>query len=307
MKILFFDMEFANGKIPGSIYSFGYVETNGKFRLIQPQTDVLMNPECNFNDYVRTHILAYPMETVRQASTFPAYYKRLKKLLCRANLVVGFAANNDTAALLHGCERYGLKPPVFQCLDMERVCKKYPDHREARGLSGCVEAWCGKIPEHQHRSDGDAYATMLLFRAVCEAKGIAPKTAAKVFADCMIPSVPPEPKKTKEGEAAPGANTENAEKRPGTGKRRRRRRRRPAGQTANGHPSAANGQDRSPRPTQNGSAQAASQPNGTGNGTAKRHRRRRPHRPAQPGSPAQSANAPQAERAEKPQTGAPAV
>ena len=67
--------------------------------------------------------------------------------------------------------------------------------------------------------DGDAYATMLLFRAVCEAKGIAPKTAAKVFADCMIPSVPPEPKKTKEGEAAPGANTENAEKRPGTGKR----------------------------------------------------------------------------------------
>ena len=24
MKLLFFDMEFANGKVPGSIYSFGY-------------------------------------------------------------------------------------------------------------------------------------------------------------------------------------------------------------------------------------------------------------------------------------------
>ena len=30
MKIVFFDMEFANGKIPGSVYSLGYVQTNGR-------------------------------------------------------------------------------------------------------------------------------------------------------------------------------------------------------------------------------------------------------------------------------------
>ena len=249
MKILFFDMEFANGKIPGSIYSFGYVQTNAKFALTQPQTDILMNPECNFNDYVRKNILAYPMSVVKKASTFPAYHKRLKKLLCRSDLAVGFAVGNDTAALRHDCERYRLKAPVFQCLDLERLCKKFSDHKEAHGLSGCVEAWCGKIPEHQHRSDGDAYATMLLFRAVCEAKGLTPKTIAKQFPDCMIPSVPPEPKKRKDEEETaseqtgkqPSQGKKKPQKRSGENarpdgshrKRRRRRRRRPSGTNQN--------------------------------------------------------------------------
>lgn len=107
MKILFFDMEFANGKIPGSVYSFGYVRTDRKFRLTEPQTDLLINPDCEWNDYVRRNILAYQMSTVKQASLFPAYYKRMKKLLCKSDLVVGFAVKNDTTALRKACERYG--------------------------------------------------------------------------------------------------------------------------------------------------------------------------------------------------------
>ncbi len=192
MNILFFDMEFANGKIPGSVYSFGYVRTNGKFKLTEPQTDLLMNPECEWNEYVRHRILAYPMHLVKEASPFPGHYKRICKLLRRADLVVGFAVSNDTAALRKDCERYGYKPPVFQCLDLERVCKKLPLHREAHGLSGCVKAWCRFIPENQHRSDGDAYATMLLLKAVCEQTGVRPKELKKKFSDCMIPSVPPQ-------------------------------------------------------------------------------------------------------------------
>ena len=239
MKILFFDMEFANGKIPGSIYSFGYVQTNAKLKLTQPQTDILMNPECKFNDYVRKNILAYPMDTVKEASTFPAYYKRLKKLLCRADLVVGFAVGNDTAALFRDCERYQLKPLVFRCLDMERLCKKIPDHREVYGLSNCVEAWSGTIPDHQHRSDGDAYATMLLFRAICQTKEISPKSIAKRFSDCMIPSIPPTPKEKpktneKEKQIENGKTTAKSMASPANGThRRRRRRRRPSGTRPN--------------------------------------------------------------------------
>lgn len=237
MKILFFDMEFANGKVPGSVYSFGYVLTDAKFRLKHPQTDILMNPECVFNDYVRKNILAYSLSTVKSASNFPAYYKRLKKLLCGADLAVGFAAGNDTAALRHACERYGLKPLSFSCLDMERLCKKYPDHKEAHGLSGCVEAWCRETPANQHRSDGDALATMMLFRAVCEQKGLEPKKIAKQFADCMIPSIPPEPKQKKEEQAPEKQNPQRKQaaksgeptKKP---HRRRRRRRKPAAANA---------------------------------------------------------------------------
>ena len=264
MKILFFDMEFANGKVPGSIYSFGYVLTDAKFRLKHPQTDILMNPECAFNDYVRKNILAYPLATVKSASTFPAYYKRLKKLLAGSSLAVGFAVGNDTAALRHACERYGLKPPAFQCLDMERLCKKLGDHKEAHGLSGYVEAWCEQTPSNQHRSDGDALATMMLFRAVCEQKKIDPRKIAKLFADCMVPSLPPEEKKKK------GAETEepSADKKEGRRNghaaaqtepakkpyRRRRRRRRPGnaagGQTApKAQPSGETKQTNPPRTT----------------------------------------------------------
>lgn len=239
MKILFFDMEFANGRVPGSVYSFGYVQTDRNFRLVQPQTDLLMNPDCEWNDYVRQHILAYPMTTVRQASLFPAYYKRMKKLLCRSELVVGFAVKNDTTALRKACERYGLPPLSFRCLDLERVCRSLRDYPQAHGLSGYVRAYTDIDPANQHRSDGDAYATMMLLRAICEKHGVAPKEIGKVYADAFLDSVPPEEKKGKRkgkakedpapaDEAAKAAASQSAAPR----KKRRRRRHKPKTEAA---------------------------------------------------------------------------
>ncbi len=198
MKIVFFDMEFANGKIPGSVYSLGYVQTNQAFKLTEPQTDLLMNPDCPWNDYVRSHILAYPMRVVREASLFPAYYKRIKRLLCKADLVVGFSVKNDTTALYRACQRYDLKPLQFSCLDMERLCKALKDHPEAHGLSGFVRAYCGINPDNQHRSDGDAYATMLLLKEICRLHEINPKKIKKEWAQFFVASgTPEEPKSEK--------------------------------------------------------------------------------------------------------------
>lgn len=197
MKILFFDMEFANGKIPGSVYSFGYVRTNRKFRLTDPQTDLLMNPDCQWNDYVRRNILAYPMSTVKQAALFPAYYKRLKKLLCRSDLVVGFAVKNDTTALRKACERYGLKPLSFRCLDLERVCRSLRDYPQAHGLDGYVRAYTGIEPANRHRSDGDAYATMMLLKAICEKHGVDAKDVTKIYASAFLDSLPKESQEPK--------------------------------------------------------------------------------------------------------------
>lgn len=191
MKILFFDMEFANGKIPGSVYSLGYVLTDEKFKLIEPQTDLLMNPECDWNAYVRAHILAYPMKTVEASSPFPAYYRRIRRLVRKADLVVGFAVKNDTVALEKACERYRLKPLVFSCLDLENLCKKLRDYPEAHGLDGLVQAYCGIQPEHRHRSDGDAYATMLLFREICRRRQISPKNMKKLYAEHFVESIRP--------------------------------------------------------------------------------------------------------------------
>ena len=43
MRILFFDMEFADGKVPGSVYSLGYVVTDGNFKIKKQATDIFMN------------------------------------------------------------------------------------------------------------------------------------------------------------------------------------------------------------------------------------------------------------------------
>lgn len=239
MKIVFFDMEFANGKIPGSVYSIGYVQTDHKFRLTEPQTDLLMNPDCEWNAYVRSHILAYPMKTVKSAALFPAYYKRLKKLLCRADLVVGFAVKNDTVALRRACERYDLKPLEFHCLDMERVCKLYKDHPDAHGLSGYVRAYCGEEPKNQHRSDGDALATMMLLRAVCEQHGLCPKKLKQTFADQLVSSMtlplPKEDRRHPKKNAPVEGGEQKAADRPidqpaRKKKRRRRRKKKPSPQ-----------------------------------------------------------------------------
>ncbi len=199
MKILFFDMEFANGKIPGSVYSFGYVRTDRNFRLTDPQTDLLINPDCEWNDYVRRNILAYPMSAVKQASLFPAYYKRLKKLLCKSDLVVGFAVKNDTTALRKACERYGLKPLSFRCLDLERVCRSLRDYPQAHGLDGYVRAYTGIDPANRHRSDGDAYATMMLLRAICEKHGVDARNVAKIYVAALTDSLPQDSQESKKG------------------------------------------------------------------------------------------------------------
>lgn len=208
MKILFFDMEFANGKIPGSVYSFGYVRTDRKFRLTEPQTDLLINPDCEWNDYVRRNILAYQMSTVKQASLFPAYYKRMKKLLCKSDLVVGFAVKNDTTALRKACERYGLKPLSFRCLDLERVCRSLRDYPQAHGLDGYVHAYTGIDPANRHRSDGDAYATMLLLKGICEKHGVDVRDVAKIYAAAFTDSLPQEMQEGKKGKRTAREGTE---------------------------------------------------------------------------------------------------
>ena len=189
MKLLFFDMEFANGKVPGSIYSLGYLMTDEHFNVIRETTDILINPDSTWNEYVAANILAYPKEEVEGAPLFPALYPAIRALFEEADMTVGFAVNNDLSALRKNCERYGLEPFRFRALDMERLCRKQSEHKEAHGLGGYTKAWCGEEPDHRHRSDGDALATMMLFRAICHAKHATPEMMLTVYPECCISSL----------------------------------------------------------------------------------------------------------------------
>ena len=184
MKFLFFDMEFANGQVAGSVYSLGYLVTDEEFEILVPPTDLLINPDCVWNEYVEQNILAYPKEEVEAAPKFSDCYEQLKALFAEADVAVGFAVSNDTRALRKACERYGLEPIVFRYFDTEKLCRKMTEHKEAHGLGGLVKAWCGEEPENRHRSDGDALATMQLLRAVCKAKHATPEMMLLAYPEC---------------------------------------------------------------------------------------------------------------------------
>ncbi len=184
MKLLFFDMEFANGQVPGSVYSFGYLMTNEEFSIFYEPTDILINPDAPFNEYVAERILAYPMEQVEAAPMFPALYGQIKALFDEADVAIGFSVNNDVRELKRDCARYGLEPIRYSYFDVERLCRLQEEHREAHGLAGYCVAWCGEEPDNQHRSDGDALATMQLFRAVCRAKHVTPDMMIEAYPEC---------------------------------------------------------------------------------------------------------------------------
>ena len=210
MKLLFFDMEFANGKVPGSIYSFGYLMTDEEFSPLLPPEDILINPECPWNEYVQQNILAYPMEEVESAPAFPEVYGRIKALFDEADVAVGFSVSNDNRALAKDCARYGLAPILYSFFDTERLCRLQEEHKEAHGLGGYYTAWCKKAPENAHRSDGDALTTMELLRAVCREKHVSADMMLLAYPECC----------GKSNDARAKKETKEAS---GNGKRRRRR------------------------------------------------------------------------------------
>ena len=210
LKLLFFDMEFANGKIPGSVFSLGYVMTDEEFNILSGPTDICINPDCEWNEYVAKNILAYPMETIEASPLFPACYETIKDLFAEADIAVGFSVSNDITALRRACLRYELSPIPYFWFDMERLCKHTEKHRKAHGLAGCVKAWCGEAPENQHRSDGDALATMHLMRAICNDSHIDAEMLIAAFPECA-------------GDTIAVQNPQNRGKNAHTGSRRRHR------------------------------------------------------------------------------------
>ncbi len=214
LKLLFFDMEFANGKIPGSVFSFGYVITDEEFNILSGPADICINPDCEWNEYVAKNILAYPMEIIEASPLFPDRYEEIKSLFNEADVAVGFSVSNDVSALRRVCERYALSPILYRWFDMEKLCRIADKHREAHGLAGCVTAWCGQAPENQHRSDGDALATMHLMHAVCRDAHVDAEMLMIAYPECAgDTAVQNQPKKPKNKQTSSKISQKDGQKR----------------------------------------------------------------------------------------------
>lgn len=180
MKYLFFDTECANcfgGK--GKIYSFGFLETDEKFNIITPPQDLLINPDCKFDPYVKKNILVYDRAYLKTMPKFNEMYETIKKLMCGKDVICfGYGIENDLRFLADDCKRYSLPLIKAKIYDVQKLIKIVED-RPARKLDLEFIQKFGEQEGRAHRSDVDAVRTMMIAKKVCETAG---KTPLQIYA-----------------------------------------------------------------------------------------------------------------------------
>ncbi len=169
MEYLFFDTECANcygGK--GKIYSFGYLLTDDKFNIITPPQDLLINPDCKFDPYVKKKILVYDRAFLKTMPKFDEQYQTIKKLMTAKNRIcLGYGIDNDVRFLSDDCKRYNLpqiKAKIFDVQKLIAIC----ENKQARKLDIEFIERFGEQEGRAHRSDVDAVRTMMIARSICE-------------------------------------------------------------------------------------------------------------------------------------------
>ncbi len=186
MKYLFFDIECANCyQNCAKIFSLGYVVTDENFNILHDKEDVLINPRDRFDWYVAKKMMAYPREIFKDMPPFPDFYDRFREMFeDEDTMVVGYAVTNDVHFLHDDCKRYGLAPYTYKFYDVQQLYARQPVNNTAKNLEDSLLSWCNIEPENLHRSDEDAYNTMLIMKAIAEYHGTNIPGLMEMFPDC---------------------------------------------------------------------------------------------------------------------------
>ncbi len=178
MRYLFYDVECSNcfnGE--GKICSFGYVITDEQFNVLKKE-DIVMNPASRF--YLRRKEgrpeieLAYPEEYFRAQPKFDKFYEKIKYMLEEPDqIVMGHSILNDVKHLAYQCKRYKFPCINYRFGDSQLIYKKFVQNGSGSqvGLARICEEF-DIHPEHLHRSDDDAWATMEFVRIICQQKHV---------------------------------------------------------------------------------------------------------------------------------------
>ncbi len=186
MKYLFFDIECANCyQNCAKIFSLGYVVTDENFNILHDKEDVLINPRDRFDWYVAKKMMAYPREIFKDMPPFPDFYERFREMFeDEDTMVVGYAVTNDVHFLHDDCKRYGLAPYTYKFYDVQQLYARQPVNNTAKNLEDSLLSWCQIEPENLHRSDEDAYNTMLIMKAIAAYHGTNIPGLMEMFPDC---------------------------------------------------------------------------------------------------------------------------
>ncbi len=186
MKYLFFDIECANCyQNCAKIFSLGFLITDENFNILHDKEDVLINPRDRFDWYVAKKMMAYPKEIFKDMPPFPEFYPRFQEMFeDEDTMVVGYAVTNDVHFLHDDCKRYGLSPLTYKFYDVQQLYARQPVNNTAKNLEDSLLSWCQVEPENLHRSDEDAYNTMLIMKAIAAYHGTDLPGLMEMFPDC---------------------------------------------------------------------------------------------------------------------------
>ena len=164
MKLVFFDIECANcfqGK--GKICSFGYVITDENFNILE-KNDIIINPNSKFNLGPDLK-LAYSVQDFKKSSLFPVYYDEIETILTDDDcFVFGFSVNNDARYVRDECIRYNLPSINYTFYDVQKMYMLFLKTKNQPSLIGLCNSYNIKASQSIHKSDEDAYMTMLLLK-----------------------------------------------------------------------------------------------------------------------------------------------
>lgn len=174
MNYCFFDIECANcygGK--GKICSFGYVLTDENLNVLEKK-DIVINPRSSFNLGPDLK-LAYTKAEFRQAAPFTEYYDEIGALLEYPEYVIlGYSIENDCNFLRSDCKRYNLPCFDFPFYDVQCIVMQMFDLQNMPSLQKALEFFGMHEDQEIHKSDDDAYMTMLAMKGACRYLGITP-------------------------------------------------------------------------------------------------------------------------------------
>ena len=184
MKYLFFDIECAGVfKNVAKICAFGYCLTDERFAILEKE-DLLINPQGGFHltdrKGQRGLVLPYKYGDFKK---FPTFLERAEKIYSllqdKDTLVCGHAVMNDVKYLNLESKRFSLPSFDFSFVDTQFLYMNViSDFSKQLGLGAIAEKL--GVEFTPHRAVDDAYATMRVAKAICEAEKLSlPQTLKK--------------------------------------------------------------------------------------------------------------------------------
>lgn len=186
MRYLFFDIEGANCfDFVSKMCTFGYVITTSEYK-IKSKIDVVMNPESVFERHiVKEKMNAYPISLYSNRPPFPYFYKSISSILSHEDqLVVGWSIENDVKYIYDACKRYNLNQIKYSYIDMQKVYMKIHNLKVQPSLESACEKYDIKV-KTAHKSDDDAFLTMLLTKKLCKLEELTLDLLFKKYSDCV--------------------------------------------------------------------------------------------------------------------------